>query len=197
MNILYVHGFGSRFDRANPKVPMLEKFGTVFGVDIDWCQPAEDVLADIAGATFYMNIDLIAGTSMGGWASMQLGAELNIPFIAINPSIFPDVSLAKHIGSGVDYTGREYTLTKEVTDSYFTPMVPRPISVESMNGLILLDMGDELLDSAKTRDMFSTKYTVKTYAGGSHRFDNIDAALPDIKEYVDWVKSKHDKVGKI
>lgn len=66
MNILYTHGFGSRFDANGDKVKELSTIGTVLGVDVDYSKGSEDVVDKVRDVIQHNHIDLIVGCSMGG-----------------------------------------------------------------------------------------------------------------------------------
>jgi len=69
LNILYLHGFGSSFDPHKAKVAKLTELGTVTGPDIDYTKTYSDIKEVIENfiSNIPKSIDLIVGTSMGGW----------------------------------------------------------------------------------------------------------------------------------
>lgn len=174
LEILYVHGFGSKYNPNNDKVRELSKIGSVDGPNLDYTQPFEATLSQALDFLNKKDYDLLVGTSMGGWCVSHLSAKTGTPFVAINPAMNPAETLAKHIGSGVDYTGREYNLTEDVVRSY-------PPLRQSNIGMVLLDEGDELFDSSVTAKNLNMHNI--TFAGGSHRFDHMHEALLPIKSF--------------
>ena len=54
---------------------------------------------------------------------------------------------------------------------------------EGERGLMILDMGDEILNSKETYEKFKNICEVVTYEGGSHRFDHIKEAIGIIENY--------------
>ncbi len=97
MNILYIHGFGSNFDGTSPKVSALKTLGTVTGLDIDYTKFHDEIFESIANHIKTNSITLLVGTSMGGFFSAycgDCGANLEIPFVALNPVISPQNTLA-------------------------------------------------------------------------------------------------------
>jgi predicted esterase YcpF (UPF0227 family) len=99
--------------------------------------------------------------------------------VLINPSLRPDESLAGHTGQyRNEATGGETVLTvADVT-------ALRAYRVEPCNPrvptLVLLDAGDEILDSYQTKNAYSGCGQTLLYPGGSHRFDHLPQALPAI-----------------
>ncbi len=178
MNILYVHGFASRFDSSSQKVQALKTIGEVSGVNIDYSMPVNEIESHLYKAILDNDIDLLVGTSMGGYYSALLGAKCGIPFIAINPATEPRTSLARHLGAGTTFDGADYFLTEVVVSGY------EPIVNDSgACGLILLDEGDEILDSAHTHDLLKSSYCVKVFKDGCHRFSHINESLEDIRMF--------------
>lgn len=176
MNILYIHGFGSRFDPKSDKVSALSGIGEVFGSTYDWTRPLEETFADIADDIAEYNPDIIIGTSMGGWAAANIGSEYGIPFVSINPAINPAETLQRYVGRGIDWTGKHFSLSAETVAEYF-PMR------DDGYGLILLDEGDEVIDSKETINRYVDCLELVTYEGGSHRFDHMPDALTEIVNF--------------
>ena len=116
MNILYIHGFASEYDPKSAKVECLRKLGTVTGVTVDYTQGYDSVRAVILDAILSNSIDLVVGTSMGGYMASHVSA--GIPFVALNPSVSPSASLSKYLGGFVDYSGKTGVLTDDAVSSY-------------------------------------------------------------------------------
>ena len=89
MNIYYCHGFASRFDPGSSKLAILRELGPVYGHDIDYTQPADEVVRECIDKLIGAGIDLVVGTSMGVWLASTAGSPTGIPFVAINPAIEP------------------------------------------------------------------------------------------------------------
>ncbi|MAM89536.1 MAG: hypothetical protein CME36_19735 [unclassified Hahellaceae] len=142
LNIFYCHGFASAFNPVKPKIQCLSELGPVHGINFDFMQPAETLVERCIAALLEHDIDLLVGTSMGGWLANVAGSRAGLPFVAINPAIEPSRTLMRHVGKGVDHQGRPYDLEASAVLSY------SPFRLEGC-GLILLDEGDEVLDSAQ------------------------------------------------
>jgi uncharacterized protein len=176
MKILYVHGFGSKFDPSNEKVVALSQLGEVIGVDVDYTSGYGAARLTVVEAAADAEVDLIVGTSLGGYMAAQVGSAYGVPFVAINPAIAPAETMLKYVGSGVDFAGRTYTLTEEVADSY-------PDIVTHGAGLVLLDEDDEVLPSKITRAFLGAAFRVVMFPGGNHRFAHIAESLPLIESH--------------
>ena len=176
LNLFYCHGFASSFDPNKSKIHTLARLGSVGGCHIDYTSRADEVVSHVIEQGNFAKVDLIVGTSMGGWLAAELGACLGIPFVAINPAVDPSQTLCKYIGSGKDYQGKPYTLTESVVASYY------PIAKNGC-GLILLDEGDEVIDARHTREVLKDYYQVEMFEGGNHRFAHMEEALPLIASF--------------
>jgi len=178
INILYIHGFGSSYDPNSSKVKSLSKLGPVSGVSYDYTKPAdENVKFLINHILENPDIDLIVGTSLGGWYAAEVGSRVGIPTVLVNPAIEPHKTLKKYLGKGVDWDGKEYHLTESVVSSY------RDMTHKSA-GLILLDDGDEVIPAdgvfAKGYD---SDHGVLKHEGGSHRFEHMEESLEEIESH--------------
>jgi len=187
MNILYIHGFGSAYNPDNPKIKELEALGTVHGVDVDYTKGYERVFNKVYDAVTNelndISTDLIVGTSMGGYMAAIIGASLDIPFVAMNPAIEPKLSLLQWIGTFIDYNRDEKHLNRSTASMY-------PSISKKGNGLILLDLADEILPARETEAELKDVFRVETFAGGSHRFTHTAQSIPIIKEFIENTNGK-------
>lgn len=169
MSICYLHGFGSSFSPQIEKIKTLSQLDDVIGPDLDYTLPFYDVVMKATDFILKYKPILLVGTSMGGYLASHLGYRLGIPFVAINPALYPSLSLERHdLG--------EYTLST-YPDFYS--------GVNRAFGLILLDEGDEVFDSTKTQKYLSPYYEVHTFLGGSHQFDHMNEALSMINSFIE------------
>jgi len=164
LNMLYLHGFGSSFDPHKAKVVKLTELGTVTGPDIDYTKNYPDIkeMIDQFISNIPKSIDLIVGTSMGGWLASQAGSGHGIPFVSLNPIYDPQVSLPRLITD------------LDVVNSY-------PRFNETGCGLIMFELGDAVLpESHQVESMHQyinlfnhDAHLIKVFEGGSHRFENL------------------------
>lgn len=175
MNILYIHGFGSAFDPESDKVQALKSLGPVYGVNLDYTQSFDLNRQLVADAIQEFQIDLLVGTSMGGYLASHCAAGL--PVVAINPVIDPAQSLQRHLGEHVDHAGRPFRL--ELDQIQYLPK----FSTATGAGLILLDQGDKIIDPEATMAALRDYYQVEMWPGGHHRFAHIEQALGKISDF--------------
>ena len=182
MKILYLHGFGSTFDPLAVKIRELRELGTVIGETIDYTKSPYDNIRLVSDICAFEKVDLIVGTSMGGWLANQVGELCHIPYVALNPSLYPSVSLLHVQGEGKTFSGTPFHLSLKVIEEYsdwrFT---------DSGCGLVLLQEGDELFDSAANYKALFPYHQIYLLEGGSHRFDNM-------YKYIDLIEVFYDKV---
>jgi uncharacterized protein len=172
----YCHGFGSHFDPAKDKVAILASLAPVHGITVDYTRPPAEVFAHYAAFLQDGRATLIVGTSMGGFFAAWLGSELGLPFLAINPAIAPALSLRKHVGHGTTHFGTPFYLGREVVEAY----EELPFRLDG-HGEIALDLADEVIDAKATIAFVNETLPVRTFDGGSHRFDHMRDLLPHIR----------------
>jgi uncharacterized protein len=122
---------------------------------------------------------LLIGSSLGGFWSRYLAPEFGAGMVLINPAMHPEADLLRVVGPNTnEATGEKYVLTEaQVSDlgryqvNRCNPNVPT---------LVLLDTADELLDYRVAQSFYQGCGRVLVYPGGSHRFDHLPQALPEI-----------------
>ena len=91
----------------------------------------------------------IVGSSLGGFYAVVLAEKLGCRAVLLNPSIRPFETLSKHLGEQTNlYTGEKFVFDRShVTEleALFMPAITRPERY-----LLMVEVGDELLDHRKT-----------------------------------------------
>ena len=84
-NVLYVHGYKSKFDQNSIKVKTIQSLGnSVYGFDIDYDNESLTRIVKRAKELIIKeSIDYVVGTSMGGY----ICSRLNVPYISLNPEL--------------------------------------------------------------------------------------------------------------
>ena len=178
MKIMYVHGFASKFDINSDKVKILSELGNVCGVTIDYSKSFISIRTKLIEFAKQEDVDLIVGTSMGGFYSLEVATALSIPCVIINPVTFPHKTLEKYIGDNVDFNGNRFTLLKSTVDDY-------PITIRT-NGccLVLLEKGDELIPYMQTQMFLTNYYEINVTDNGNHRYSSLKEKLELIKQFL-------------
>ena len=161
MSIAYLHGWKSSFDPIGIKVKTLEKIDDIIPVNYDSEASYSACMSKLRSILVKNGDDLkLVGTSLGGFYAAHLSAKFSIPAVLINPAVSPYDFIKDPSYKGKDITKLKFKY--------------RP--------LVLLDMGDELFDSAETAKKLSHCRVIK-YAGGNHRFAHMKEAIGEIEKY--------------
>ncbi len=84
MNILYLHGLDSNL--SDEKKQVLVPFGTVIAPDLDY-RANPNMITTLYNEYSNQNINLIIGSSMGGFTGFYLSKLLQTPALLFNPAL--------------------------------------------------------------------------------------------------------------
>lgn len=189
MIYVYLHGFNSGYDPNNIKVQELSALGDVIGITYNSFASYQEIFDQISNKIYTQIHDrddmVFIGTSLGGFWAAEMGRHFGVPSVIINPCHDPYVMLRKYIGIIFSnyVTGVTDCLTNEVVETYPMSGITRTDRPFTFLPLVLLDMGDEVIDSSKTFNVFE-RFPIVTWQNGSHRFDHMAQAIPAIQQYV-------------
>ncbi len=128
---------------------------------------------------------IFMGSSLGGFTSEYMAMKTKTKAIMINPAMFPATLLTQFIGTTENFeTHQPYNWKIQHCEQYQQYEHELRSSKENIDCTILLDMGDELLDSHLTLKQFNSSAKIITYPGGSHSFEHIEQALPTIEKVI-------------
>jgi predicted esterase YcpF (UPF0227 family) len=177
-NILYIHGFMSSCKSS--KIDALRKGNNVYCIQLD-NKPKED----ISKLTKFMKnnkIDLVVGTSLGGFYSLYLNAKFDVQIIAMNPVTYPSKQLEHHLGENVDFLDRKFSWTKEDL-KYLSKLESNIMDIDKLKSFIniFVNVNDSVIDVKDIENKF--KYTnIFKFDSSDHRFsDNFNKVLEYIK----------------
>mgnify|MGYP000748197037 CR=1 FL=1 len=198
--IIYLHGFNSASLDLNDelltskeKLVVLQQF--CLQKDIQFFTPNVDY-RDFEGIVEDMLFEwnqfldqsydvIFMGSSMGGFASEYLAMKTGCKAIMINPAIVPSELLPQFIGVTENYeTGQPYLWRQDNCDQFIKYEQELKTLSQLIDRTVLLDMGDELLDSKTTASVYKNKANIVTFSGGSHSFEHINQALPIIDKLI-------------
>lgn len=115
---------------------------------------------------------VLIGSSLGGFWAQYLAPRVDAARVLINPALWPDEALDDVVGPNRnEATGEEYVLSAEqvrALRAYRTDPCTPPAPT-----LLLLDAGDELLDSEASAAAYRSCAEILLFPGGSHRFDHL------------------------
>lgn len=184
--LLYIHGFNSSpasgkarafTDHCRKHLPDAEVLVPALSHD-----PAEAMAcleAICAGTAGAGGIDLMVGSSLGGYYATWLAERYNCPAALVNPAVAPHRHLSgEFLGRHRNqYTGREYELTAGhvATLAGFECRDLR----NPGNYLLLVQTGDEVLDYRLATALYRHSRQI-VQEGGDHSFQGFDRMLPEI-----------------
>lgn len=84
MNILYLHGLNGSLKPKKRNI--LEAYGTVFAPSIDY-QNNPNAILWLYDSYKNKDIDIVIGSSMGGFAGCHLSKLLQVPALLFNPAL--------------------------------------------------------------------------------------------------------------
>jgi predicted esterase YcpF (UPF0227 family) len=178
--ILYLHGFASCGD--SNKTKLLKVYfdkDEVIAPDLP-VDPVE-AIDFIRRQIFEHDIDLIIGSSLGGFYATYFTEIYGIKTVLINPSTQPFVTLAPYVGTNHFWcSGEPFEFTRDNLNALFEYAVGK--LNDPKRYLVLLQTGDEVLDYTKARDKYEGA-TVVVEEGGNHRFENLNDYLPQIEAF--------------
>lgn len=84
MQILYIHGLDSKLNLD--KRTILERFGTVLAPDMDYYKDS-NAIESILDKYHKKEVNVVIGSSMGGFAAYYVSTILNKPALLFNPAL--------------------------------------------------------------------------------------------------------------
>lgn len=96
MNILYHHGLESKLNPQKRK--KLEKYGKVYAPDIDY-HNNQNAIENIIKELQDQEINVVLGSSIGGFAGYYVSAYLFRPALLFNPAL-ANRSVPQHVPTG-------------------------------------------------------------------------------------------------
>lgn len=172
MNILYIHGFDSAVKAQSPKYDALAELGKVTAIAPDYAEGKAAAVELATRTVKELDIDLLVGTSMGGWLAAQIGVQEGLPFVALNPSIEPHLTLTQYVGNDA-----RRKLTQNAVNGY----CPFP---RKGQGMVIVELGDEVIDSQRTVEVLSPHFPVMQFSGGAHQFEKVGDIVAPIREFL-------------
>lgn len=168
INILYIHGYNSSSTSPSVKITQLEnEFKTVYRIAPDYDLGYESALKEVLDFVEQIksegsSVDALVGTSMGGYLAADVSQKLVVPYVSINPCIYPSLSLEK------------YGLIGDELHSY------PDFSVDSAaSGLVLLGMQDNVIDPYETM-MFLNNRLPLMIDDACHQFPSLEKHIDKI-----------------
>ncbi|MGD8567863.1 MAG: YqiA/YcfP family alpha/beta fold hydrolase [Gammaproteobacteria bacterium] len=184
--IIYLHGFSSA--ARSRKAQWLKD--NIAGIpvlvpDYPSHQPAHAVEQLTKYISRHTDTPLmLIGSSLGGYYAQYLGTTQRVvnKVVLINPALQPQQTLAPVVGWQTNMvTGESFEFTRDDLDALGR------YEIETGNvrvpTLVLVDEGDDIIDYAYAKHKYGSNGKVIVYPGGSHWFDHLEDALPQILDF--------------
>jgi predicted esterase YcpF (UPF0227 family) len=185
MMFIYLHGFNSAFNPESDKIKDLESLGEVVGISYNSFGSYKEIFKEISSKVPRNKNIIFVGTSLGGFWAAEMARAFSTPSVLINPCYDPYRMLRKYVCvQHKNYITNEVKiLTNSNVETYpIYSMVGYDRTFKYLP-LVLLDMGDEVIDSNETSKILDG-FPVKMWNGGSHRFDHMKESIEFISAYM-------------
>ena len=194
--IIYLHGFSSA--SASRKANYLkQRFNDIIFLTPDY--PSHQPSVTIQFLQDYIEQQLtqhgqqkvmLIGSSLGGYYAQYLGAKHNSVdrVVLINPALQAYKLLEPYVGKHNNMvTGEAFEFTQ--SDCKKLTLFDLAITANHATTLVLLDKGDDIIDYCYAAQRYQDRGRVIVYPGGSHWFDHLDEAFPQILEFYHSMQS--------
>lgn len=185
--ILYIHGFNSAGASAKAQALAQHYKGKYKVLTPTFNYKDLKATLKLLNSLFITNkIELVVGTSMGGFLALYGSCKYKTKCVAINPTTKPSESLQFALGENKNYVTKErYMLLesdllpyREFEENEFSKIEPTDERCR-----FLLSEDDELLgDHHYLEDLFPKCNHFKYFKGFGHRFDSPKAIRAAIDE---------------
>lgn len=185
--ILFIHGFAS-CGQSNKYRILAEHFGTHDILAPDLSPKPAEAITQLETLLAQHSVDLLIGSSLGGYYATWLNRENSLPAVLINPAVAPYALLDDYLGEHLDCYGQPFTLSQADLDTLRSYHRPELRSDERY--LVLLQTDDEVLDYRQAAAYYAEQSLV-IEPGGDHRFQNLEAQLARITAWREHTASRN------
>ena len=132
MNILYLHGLDSKLSEEKRKI--LDQYGKVYSPDLNYYED-KNAIETVLGYYSKVSIDVVLGSSMGGFAGYYVSNSLDKPALLFNPAL------------------KERSVKQKV---------PQILSVNALKHIVLGQV-DEVINPHDTLNFLGSHFNSKTH----------------------------------
>lgn len=180
---IYIHGFSGSGEGAKAKAFRKHYKSSAKS----FIAPSLSYIPELAIMTLEEIIEnsteeiTLIGSSLGGFYAIYLANKYNLKAVLLNPSIFPYKTLLQYKGDAINfYDNTTFKWTQEHIDMLHSYNVK---DVKEENFMLLVQMGDELLNPTDAIDKFK-KATTSIEEGGNHSFTHIEKHFKNIDKFL-------------
>ena len=177
--ILYLHGFAS-CGEGNKSSLLKAHFGAKHDTKPDFTPSPVDAIDTIEEILGSSKIDILIGSSLGGYYATVLAEKYRMKAVLLNPSTQPWETLAAYTGWQKRFCDEEVFEFKSI---YLEQLKMLQTAPDKGTYLLLLQSGDEVIDYTKVESLYNKHKIIVEY-GGNHRFENIDEYLSMIEKFI-------------
>lgn len=174
--ILFIHGFAS-LGLGMKSMALRDYFGTDQVLLPDLSHAPANAIGELEALLERYPVDLLVGSSLGGYYATWLNRQTSRPAVLINPAVAPFALLDDYLGEHTRPDGSRFDLTPQHLVDLRS--LQRPALREEERYLVLLQSGDEVLDYRQAAAYYAAKDVV-IEPGGDHRFQHFENHLPRI-----------------
>ena len=178
--ILFIHGFAS-CGLGQKSRCLINHFGQDQVLAPDLPFRPDEAITLLRALTEQHPVDLLVGSSLGGYYATWLNREQPIPTVLVNPAVRPVELLTGYLGPHTRWCdGAAFEFTE--ADAVQLSAMYRPELRRDERYLVLLQTGDEVLDYHQAVDYYRD-HPLIIEQGGNHRFENLADYLPRIAAF--------------
>jgi predicted esterase YcpF (UPF0227 family) len=193
VQIIYLHGFNSGFDRQNQKIKDLSLIvDRVLGFTINYLESGDVSGLDILIKSLSDNYNgetILVGTSLGGYFARHFSAKYKLRTILINPAVDPHISLRKAIGDITNYfTGLEYYVTSEAVAA-----LSKYDTSKTEDTLMILATDDDVVPYQSSLNRYGAECKVILTNGG-HRLNDLNNVIAEITAFINRLPASDNSI---
>ncbi len=178
--LLYIHGFAST-GRSHKATVLKHYFPRVFAPTLSHIpELAVETLREFVAV--FSEPPLLVGSSLGGYYALHLSETLGLPAVLVNPVVHLKLPAGRLLGLNRNYfDGSQFEFTEAHLNSLKQFDARNP---DQSRLLLLLQMGDELLDHTRTIDALPHAERVVD-PDGDHGFSGFETKIPAIRTFLE------------
>ena len=186
INILYIHGFNSA-GRGHKSQVLQRHFPDchIIAPTFNYYKHPELIFKQIDDVITSEAINMVVGTSLGGFCALYASMKHRLHAVVINPAV--NIAEVSHrlVGRQENFVTHEVHEFSEADASQYTDFAVQAFDGLKADGSLLhfaLSTDDELLgDHHDLEARFPSCHDFNYFDGQGHRFDHVELLLPMLR----------------